>query len=274
MATKLSDPTTGNNVAGIARAIGRLHTGRMPGSRLPSDLDDAFERVRTGPHVFVVRGDVREVLEELGLDRSPAPPTGAASPGGGRGGAWIAPLPMGGEIVIRPGRRGGWFGRWIRSRYFLGDRFVDELILTERLRRRGAPVPEPLAAVRRGRRPGYETWLVTRRIPGVVPAAAAWATAPEGRLPDRLEAAGRAVGRLHAAGGEHADLNAWNILVGDDDAWIVDLDRGRLRPAPLARARAAANLARLRRSLAKLGLAYALEAWPAFERGYASVLDA
>lgn len=274
MATKLSDPTTGNNVAGIARAIGRLHTGRMPGSRLPSDLDDAFERVRTGPHVFVVRSDVREALEALGLDRSPAPPTGAASPGGGRGGAWIAPLPMGGEIVIRPGRRGGWFGRWIRSRYFLGDRFVDELILTERLRRRGAPVPEPLAAVRRGRRPGYETWLVTRRIPGVVPAAEAWATAPEGRLPDRLEAAGRAVGRLHAAGGEHADLNAWNILVGDDDAWIVDLDRGRLRPAPLARAGAAANLARLRRSLAKLGLAEALEAWPAFERGYASVLDA
>ena len=55
---------------------------------------------------------------------------------------------------------------------------------------------------------------------------------------------------------------------------IVDLDRGRLRPAPLAPARAAANLARLRRSFAKLGLAEALAAWPAFERGYASALDA
>lgn len=273
MATKLSGPTTGNNVAGIARAGGRLHTGRMPGSRLPPDLD-AFERRRTGPCVVVVRADVREAIEALGLDRSPAPPAGAASPDGGRGGAWIASLPAGGEIVIRPGRRGGWFGRWIRSRYFIGDRFVDELILTERLRRRGAPVPEPLAAVRRARPPGYETWLVTRRIPGAVPAAEAWAAAPEGRLPDLLDAAGRAVGRLHAAGGEHADLNAWNVLVGDDRAWIVDLDRGGLRPAPLARARATANLARLRRSLVKLELTGALAAWPAFECGYASVLEA
>lgn len=274
MATKLSGPTTANNGAGIAPADGRVHTGRMRGSSLPPDLDGVFARLRRGPLVVVVRPDVRDAIEALGLDRSPVPPAGAARPGGGRGGAWIASLPPVGEAVVRPGRRGGWFGRLVRSRYFVGDRFVDELFLTERLRRRGAPVPEPLAAVRRERRPGYETWLVTRRIPGAVPVAEGLADAPADRVPGLLEAAGRAVGRLHRAGGDHADLNAWNLLVADDEAWVVDLDRGQLRPAPLAPGRAAADMTRLRRSFAKLGLIEALAAWPAFERGYASAPDA
>jgi tRNA A-37 threonylcarbamoyl transferase component Bud32 len=84
---------------------------------------------------------------------------------------------------------------------------------------------------------------------------------------------GRAVAALHGAGGDHADLNAWNVLIAGSDeprAHVVDLDRGRLRSAPLGAPRAAANLARLRRSLGRLGLVDALSAWTEFERGYAS----
>lgn len=250
----------------------------MRRSTLPPDLDGVFERLRCGPRIVVVRSEVREALEALGLDRSPAPTAGAAIPAGGRGGAWIVSLPTGGEAVVRPGRRGGWFGRLVRSRYFVGDRFVQELILTERLRRRGAPVPEPLAAVRHEHRPGYATWLVTRRIPGTVPAAEALAAAPADRMDVLLEAAGRGVGRLHRAGADHADLNAWNVLLRCDgerpDAWIVDLDGARLQAGALGPRRAAANLARLRRSLAKLALSGALAAWPAFERGYTSAPEA
>jgi 3-deoxy-D-manno-octulosonic acid kinase len=244
---------------------------------VPADLADAFE-LRRGPgRVALVRSDFAPAFEALGLLASPVADEGARSTAGGRGGAWIADPGSGGDIVIRPGRRGGWPGRFIRARYFADDRFLEELVLTERLHRRGAPVPVPLAAVRRQRSIGYETWLATRRIPGASPAADTLATAPADRLPGLLHAMGRAVCALHRAGGDHADLNAWNVLIadavagaGEPRAYVVDLDRGRLRPAPLAARRARANLARLRRSLRKRGLAAALAAWPELERGYAS----
>ena len=242
-------------------------------STVPADLTGAFELRRAPARVALVRSDFGPTFEALGLLGSPASDPRAPPTVGGRGGAWIADAGGPGEIVIRPGRRGGWFGKLVRARYFAGDRFLDELVLTERLRRRGAPVPDPLAAVRRQRRVGYETWLITRRIPGAVPAADLLAGAPAERLPDLLRAMGRAVAALHGAGGDHADLNAWNVLIAGSDeprAHVVDLDRGRLRSAPLGATRAAANLARLRRSLGRLGLVDALAAWTEFESGYAS----
>jgi 3-deoxy-D-manno-octulosonic acid kinase len=244
----------------------------MSAAPMPPDLADTFESVRRGRTSAIVRIDFRPGFEALGLDRSPHPPDDAEPTKGGRGEAWIASLPTGDEAVVRPGRRGGWFGRLVRRRYFLGDRFVAELVLTERLRRRGAPVPMPLAAVRRERRVGYETWMITRRIPAARPAAELLGAGPEAQRASRLETLGYAVGRLHAAGGDHADLNAWNVLLDGDDAYVVDLDRGRLRTAPLDPGRAAANLSRLRRSLERLGLDDALAAWSAFERGYAAAL--
>lgn len=249
---------------------------------VPSDLADAFELRRASGRVALVRSDFGPAFETLGLLTSPEAPSAAGESvrwaAGGRGGVRIVSTGAWGEIVVRPGRRGGWFGKVVRSRYFAGDRFTEELILTERLRRRGVPVPEPLAAVRRPRRVGYETWLATRRIPGAEPTALTLAETPAERLSGPLRAMGRAVRALHDAGGDHADLNAWNVLLaGDDDtgsagtrAYVVDLDRGRLRPAPLGTRRAQSNLARLRRSLRKLELAHALAAWPEFERGYAS----
>lgn len=246
----------------------------MPADHLPTDLADAFELRRAPRRRAIVRRDFAGTFEQLGLLESPRGGAAARPVEGGRGDARVVPVGPEEEIVVRPGRRGGWVGRWIRARYFIGDRFLDELVLTERLRRRGAPVPEALAAVRRDRRFGYETWLVTRRIPDARPAARILDAASEARLAEQLAAVGRGIGRLHAAGGDHADLNAWNVLlVGaagpEPEAKIVDLDRGRLRtPLPARRARAA--LARLRRSFAKLGLEAAIEAWPHLERGYVS----
>lgn len=260
---------------------------------VPADLADAFELRRAPGRIALVRLGFGPAFEALGLLASPRADEPALATAGGRGGAWIVDAGPEGGIVVRPGRRGGWAGKLVRARYFAGDRFLEELVLTERLRRRGAPVPKPLAAVRRERRVGYETWLATRRIPGAAPAADVLAAASTDRLPDLLRAMGRAVGALHRAGGDHADLNAWNVLItgaaglgaaagsgatgsvaaagsSEPRAYVVDLDRGRLRPAPLGMRRAGANLARLRRSLRKLGLADALAAWAEFERGYAS----
>jgi 3-deoxy-D-manno-octulosonic acid kinase len=185
----------------------------------------------------------------------------------------VAAGPLG-EAVVRTFRRGGLVRHVSRQRYLLGDRAFDELLLLERLRRVGAPVPEPLAAVQTRLRPGYAACLVTRRLRGVEPAAQRLRKARSAEVEAILESVGRAVRRLHDAGGRHADLNAWNVLVPvagpPRPAWVVDLDRGRFDPDGVPRRHRRRNLARLRRSLRKLGLADALAAWPAFERGYAS----
>jgi 3-deoxy-D-manno-octulosonic acid kinase len=63
-------------------------------------------------------------------------------------------------------------------------------------------------------------------------------------------AVGACIGRLHARGVQHADLNAHNLLLGDDGAvYVLDFDRGRVRPRG---AWEQAVLERLRRSLAKV----------------------
>ncbi len=64
---------------------------------------------------------------------------------------------------------------------------------------------------------------------------------------------GGAIARFHAAGAYHADLNAHNVLLTDAEVWLVDFDRGELREP--ARLWQQANLARLQRSLHKLGAA-------------------
>lgn len=241
--------------------------------QLPVDLADAFEACRDGPATVVVRHDFQAAFEARGLASAAVSPPDGAELRGGRGGAWAAIAEGFGAFVVRPGQRGGWPGRIVRTRYFLGHRFLDELVLTERLRRLGAPVPEALAAVQRDKSIGYETWLITRRTAArPLPDIIANLTVAEAAGP--MEEAGRLVGSFHAAGGEHADLNAYNLLLGEGDGRpagvVIDLDRGRLHPGGARPAARRTELARLRRSLSKLGLAAGLGAWPRFERGYAS----
>ena len=46
----------------------------------------------------------------------------------------------------------------------------------------------------------------------------------------RWAAIGRCLRRFHDAGVQHADLNARNIMLGEQgEVWVLDFDRGRLR---------------------------------------------
>ena len=149
-------------------------------------------------------------------------------------------------------------------------------MVTERLRRTGAPVPEVLAAVQKRIRPGpgYSACIVTRRVAGTIPAAQALSRSPEGELRITMGEIGRAIRRCHEAGGWHADLNAWNLLVPDSrpdlPVVVIDWDRGRWIPDGVPDRARRANLSRLARSLRKLELTSAIEAWSALEQGYAS----
>jgi 3-deoxy-D-manno-octulosonic acid kinase len=95
----------------------------------------------------------------------------------------------------------------------------------------------------------YRADLLTRRIDADTLAT----RLTQGRLDAPLaQRVGRTIADFHAFGVWHADLNAHNILAdAQDRISVIDFDRGRRRKVQLAWQQA--NLARLHRSLLKLG---------------------
>jgi 3-deoxy-D-manno-octulosonic acid kinase len=169
---------------------------------------------------------------------------------GGRGAAWFVEGGFG-RGVLRRYRRGGLAARASRDAYlWLGEdrvRSFAEFHLLAALHAQGLPVPAPLLAGYWRQGLGYRAAIVVERVDG----ASALAQYLGEPAADAWPAAGRAIARLHAAGVDHADLNAHNVLVdAAGEAWLIDFDRGRQR-RPSAGWREA-NLARLSRSLAKL----------------------
>lgn len=170
---------------------------------------------------------------------------------GGRGAAWFIDSGRG-RWVLRRYRRGGLVARVSQDRYlFTGEqrvRSVAEFRLLARLRALGLPVPAPVAAMYVRRAGMYRAALLIERIENVRPLSA-WLVqeAPAGMW----DMVGRTLARFHAAGVDHADLNANNILVADQAVWLIDFDRGQLRAADGAWRQG--NLDRLQRSLQKLG---------------------
>lgn len=178
---------------------------------------------------------------------------------GGRGSVVFFDAPFGAG-VLRHYRRGGLVGKlnadhylWTGRRRTRGFR---EFTLLAQLHDAGLRVPAPLFAryVREGLR--YRADLVTRRIPGA-------RTLAERSLAGDVDAAlaarvGRTLAGFHVRGAWHADLNAHNVVVdGAGDVWLLDFDRGRMRPPAMPWQQA--NLERLHRSLAKIGAIKRLE---------------
>ncbi len=155
--------------------------------------------------------------------------------------------------VLRRYLRGGMAARVVRDRYlWLGEertRSFRELRLLGELRRRKLPVPVPVAARYRRGLVSYRAELITERLPGASPLSAMLAA---GRMDDaRWCAVGRCLRSFHDAGVQHADLNAHNIMLGEQgETWVLDFDRGRLREPGSWRKDV---LDRLARSLDKIG---------------------
>lgn len=197
--------------------------------------------------------------------------------GGGRGAAWF--IDHGTEHwVLRHYRRGGFMARLSEDRYlWTGEarvRAFAEFRLLAGLAARSMPVPVPVAARYARRGLSYRCDLITRRIAGAEPLSRVLAAAP---LTDASwRRVGSTIARLHAAGVDHADLNAHNILLdGAGAVSIVDFDRGRVRRAGVWAER---NLSRLRRSLAKISAdlpadRFSHEAWRNLLAGYAGAVE-
>lgn len=283
---------------------------------LPPELAGRFVRRRDDRRSALVRRDFADAFDELGLleaaDLEPAALVeearcagleGARLAGGASGRGTIAVLPAGGlgRAGVRPYRRGGLARRVSRRRYLWGRRAERELLVTERLRARGVPVVEPLAAVRSDLGAGYRATIVTLWEEEVRPAGAALHGLPPDEAAPILRAVGRTAARLHAAGGWHADLHVDNLLVrearsagpegagpegleagepggvgtpgpdGADDEplpLLVDLDRGRTFPFPIPASVGRWSLRRLARHLRKHGLGGAAAAMYALRDEY------
>lgn len=197
--------------------------------------------------------------------------------GGGRGGVAFLDTPVG-ACVLRHYHRGGWMAPLLGDRYLWNGRARSrgfaEFDLLVRLSGRGLPVPVPIAARYLRRGPYYTADLITRAIED---ASTLTDIVRERRLDAVLAGrVGGLVAKFHAEGVDHADLNAHNIMVGRDRLWLIDFDRGEIRATGTAWK--LANLARLKRSLLKVGAcdhdeaALDREIWTPLMRGYERVL--
>ena len=196
--------------------------------------------------------------------------------GAGRKPAWFFQL-AGKTLVLRHYWRGGLVARFVSDSYLWTGldrtRPFREWRLLACLRARGLPVPAPVAA--RALRHGalYRADLVTVAIPDTIPLDQRLRHTEIGT--ELWKHIGATIGRFHAAGACHADLNVRNILLDtEDNPWLIDWDQGGLRRPDPAWQRS--NLDRLRRSLDKdpVLAEAAGHGWEAFLCGHASTRNA
>ena len=157
--------------------------------------------------------------------------------------------------VLRHYRRGGLVARLLDDTYLYAGaartRSFREFRLLRTLREWDLPVPRPVAAGYQRRGLLYRADLLTEELPTRRTLAQALAFEPLDKA--TWHAVGACVARLHARGVHHADLNAHNLVVGEDGAvYVLDFDRGRVRTRG---AWERSVLERLHRSLVKVSAA-------------------
>ena len=249
-------------------------------------LPGRYERAGGGTAVgFARRGDaawVAGVLRDGGTLHDWAARRTDVRTLQGRGAVHVVRAPdgasdAGAHYAVRHYRRGGWMGPLLDDRYLAvgAPRPVAELHASEAVRRRGIPTPEVVAGAVYPDGMFYRADLVTRLVPGADLAALLWGDETFASAETALETTGRFVRTLEAAGVDHPDLNARNILLSPGGAgpepWLLDLDRCRVLPDGRA-ADGAALRSRLRRSLRKIGQRrgrpLGRDAWAALSRGF------
>jgi 3-deoxy-D-manno-octulosonic acid kinase len=168
----------------------------------------------------------------------------------GRGVAYGIVL-AGGRVVVRRSRHGGLLAPLTRDVFFAPTRAPYELSVALRLAAFGVLTPQVVAyAVYHAGLGFRRADVVTREIDGARDLSTHPATTEASAAVETL------LVLMAKAGAVHPDLNAKNILLADRRgalaAYVIDVDRVEFREQGVDEA----NRARLRRSIAKLGLAF------------------
>jgi len=212
------------------------------------------ERIERTDNSMIVYDDALLDHVDAGLFAAPTDVTDQSGIGAPAGrGRTLFKTVAGRECVLRHYYRGGMIRSLSEDSFVWAGRdhtrpFREWRLLAE-LRRRELPVPLPVAArcVRRGL--FYTADLITERLPGVDSLAVRLGT---GTMNNELwRAVGATIARFHAQRVFHADLNAHNIQLNDDNhIYLLDFDRGRIMPH--SGRWGGRNLQRLHRSLEKV----------------------
>jgi 3-deoxy-D-manno-octulosonic acid kinase len=189
---------------------------------------------------------------------------------GGRGKAYIIPLSgsFNGNIVIKHYEHGGVLSGVFKDIYIGFKRQLKELLVMEKAKEAGLPVPEAVAlCVKRVLGMFSKCWLLSRELPQTVPLIEKLKQLKE-NYPERfqqekeklLKAVAGLIRRFHHSGVYHRDLNVNNILVRGGDGccelFLVDFDKARI--TEMNSHRREKNISRLKRSIRKYALKEAL----------------
>jgi len=218
-----------------------------------------YERLLLGHAVAVARTDfafsIRRALVGADGARSRLHEFAARHPSAralqGRGTAYAVTLPQAAaRVVVRHNRHGGLLGSLTGDLFFAPTRAPQELNISLELSRLGVPTPDIIAYVVYP--PGG---LLQRADVASVEIAGGRDLADilvQDGGPERaaaFAATAHLLAALARAGARHADLNAKNVLITYETAYVLDVDRATLGETHDAAFEA--NLTRLARSLRK-----------------------
>lgn len=218
-----------------------------------------YERLLLGHAVAVARPDlaasIRRSLVSADGTKATLYDYAARQPGSralqGRGTAYAVTLPLSTErVVVRHNRHGGLFAPATRDLFLSPTRAPSELRISIELARLGVPTPQIVAYVLYP--PGgllQRADVCSREIANSHDFGQVISRPDRTERAAAIEAVARLVGALARAGARHHDLNAKNILLTAEHAYVLDVDRVTIGADPQITLEA--NLARLTRSLRK-----------------------
>jgi hypothetical protein len=222
-------------------------------------LPSGYERLLLGHAVAVARSDVavsvRRSLVNADGTRSTLHEYAARHPSArmlqGRGTSYSVPLPQSTvRVVVRHNRHGGLLGRLTGDLFFSPTRAPYELEVSLALAKAGVPTPEIMAYALYP--PGgvlQRSDVCSREIPGSRDLAQILTRDGGTERSAAIAATAELVAALARAGARHHDLNAKNVLLTYETAYVLDVDRMTLGDKP--EAALDGNLSRLGRSLRK-----------------------
>ncbi len=167
----------------------------------------------------------------------------------GRGSAWVIKSEYG-KWVLRHYYRGGMYAKLNRDQYLWtglhNTRAIKEFRLLQQLQEMGLPSPKPIAAQVNVNGLFYRNDLIMEHIKHQQTFAQFLS---EGKDSGVWKNIGSMIKKYHQQGVYHADLNAHNILLAEQDTYLIDFDKGKIKPPKSSWQQA--NLNRLKRSIEK-----------------------